>query len=186
MKRIFLFIVAAFSLLNLANPQVIKPVKWSFSVKNAGNSYVDLVFKATIKAPWHMYGINIPENGPIPFSINFEEPSGFSVTGKPTQFPKPEIVDDKVFNMKLELHNKEVTFTQRIKKLRTDSIIIKGTLEYMTCSDMQCIPGDQDFTFRLAGFRQLKRPASQYRSGRFFHRCRNREAEKVHNNGYSS
>ncbi len=151
MKRIFLFVVAVFSLLNVANTQVIKPVKWSFSVKNAGASYVDLVFKASIKAPWHMYGINIPENGPIPFSINFEEPSGFSVTGKPTQSPKPEIVDDKVFNMKLELHNKEVTFTQRIKKLRADSIIIKGTLEYMTCSDMQCIPGDQDFTFRLSG-----------------------------------
>lgn len=151
MKRILLFIVAASSLLNLASSQVIKPVKWSFSVKKAGNSQLDLVFKATIKEPWHMYGINIPENGPIPFSVNFEEPSGFSVTGKPTQFPKPEIVDDKVFNMKLELHNKEVTFTQRIKKLQSDSIIIKGTLEYMTCSDMQCIPGDQDFTFRLAG-----------------------------------
>jgi thiol:disulfide interchange protein len=151
MKRIFLFIVAAFSLLNLANTQVIKPVKWTFSVKNSGNATVDLVFKATIKPPWHMYGINIPENGPIPFSANFEEPKGFSVAGKPTQFPKPEIVDDKVFNMKLELHNKEVTFTQRIKKLQADSIIIKGTLEYMTCSDMQCIPGDQDFTFRLAG-----------------------------------
>ncbi len=151
MKRIILFIVAAFSLLNLANTQVIKPVKWSFSVKKADNSQVDLVFKATITPPWHMYGINIPENGPIPFSVNFEELSGFSVTGKPTQFPIPEIVDDPVFNMKLELHNKEVTFTQRIKKLQTDSIIIKGTLEYMTCSDMQCIPGDQDFTFRLDG-----------------------------------
>jgi len=151
MKRIFLFIVAAFSLLNLANPQIIKPVKWTFSLKKAGNNTVDLVFKATIKAPWHMYGINIPENGPIPFSINFEEPKGFSVAGKPTQFPRPEIVDDKVFNMKLELHNKEVTITQRIKILQADSIIIKGTLEYMTCSDMQCIPGDQDFTFRLAG-----------------------------------
>jgi thiol:disulfide interchange protein DsbD len=150
MKRILLFIVAAFSL-NLAYSQVIKPVKWTFSVKNSGTSTVDLVFKATIKAPWHMYGINIPDNGPIPFSVNFEKPKGFSVSGKPTQFPKPEIVDDKVFNMKLELHNKEVTFTQRIKKTQADSIIIKGTLEYMTCSDMQCIPGDQDFTFRLAG-----------------------------------
>ncbi len=39
MKRILLFIVAAFSLLNLANPQVIKPVKWTFSVKNAGNNH---------------------------------------------------------------------------------------------------------------------------------------------------
>jgi thiol:disulfide interchange protein len=151
MKRMFLFIVAAFSLLNLATAQVIKPVKWTFSVKKAGNSQVDLVFKATIKSPWHMYGINIPENGPIPFSINFEEPKGFSITGKPTQFPKPEIVDDKVFNMKLELHNKEVIFTQRVKLLQADSTIIKGTLEYMTCSDMQCIPGDQDFIFRLAG-----------------------------------
>jgi len=151
MKRTILFIVAAFSLLSLANSQIIKPVKWSFSVKKADATHVDLLFKGSIKAPWHLYGINIPENGPIPFSIQFEEPSGYSVTGKPTQFPKPEIVDDKVFNMQLELHNNEVTFTQRIKKLQSDSIIITGTLEYMTCSDMQCIPGDQDFTFRLAG-----------------------------------
>ncbi len=103
-----------------------------------------------------MYGINIPENGPIPFSVTFDDPKGFSVTGKPTQFPKPEIVDDKVFNMKLELHNKEVTFTQRIKILQADSIMVKGTLEYMTCSDMQCIPGDQDFTLQAGGFKYCR------------------------------
>jgi len=98
-----------------------------------------------------MYGLNIPENGPIPASVHFSDPKGFTPVGKPSQSPKPEIVDDKIFNMKLELHHKEVTIIQRIRKTQSDSIFISGTLEYMTCSDMQCIPGDNDFSFRLAG-----------------------------------
>jgi thiol:disulfide interchange protein len=151
MKRTVLFTLTVFVLTAFSGAQVVKPVKWTFQTRPVDDQHVDLVFKASIKEPWHMYGINIPENGPIPFSITFAEKKGFTVNGKPTQSPKPEIVDDKVFNMKLELHHKEVTFTQRIKKTGTDSIILSGTLEYMTCSDMQCVPGDQDFTFRLAG-----------------------------------
>ncbi|MBN2814661.1 MAG: thioredoxin family protein, partial [Bacteroidales bacterium] len=34
---------------------------------------------------------------------------------------------------------------------QADSVIVSGTLEYMTCSDMQCVLGDADFTFRLSG-----------------------------------
>ena len=120
-------------------------------MRQVDKEQVDLIFTATIKSPWHMYGLNIAEDGPIPTSINFPTMQGFVVVGKPTQSPKPEIVDDKIFNMKLELHSSQVTFTQRIRKAQNDSIIITGTLEYMTCSDMQCILGDNDFTFRLKG-----------------------------------
>jgi thiol:disulfide interchange protein len=98
-----------------------------------------------------MYGLNIPENGPIPASIHFNDPKGFALAAKPTQSPKPEIVDDKIFNMKVELHKGEVTFTQRIRKTQADSIIINGSLEFMTCNDMQCILGNNDFAFRLHG-----------------------------------
>ena len=98
-----------------------------------------------------MYGLHIPENGPIPATIHFKDPRGYTLSGKPTQSPRPEIVDDKIFNMKLELHNKQVIFTQRISKTQTDSIIISGSLEYMTCNEMQCVLGDNDFSFRLKG-----------------------------------
>ncbi len=131
--------------------QIIKPVKWTFSVNRIDEQQVDLIFKADIQAPWHMYGLNIPEGGPIPITIDFENIKGFELVGKPSQSPKPEIVDDQIFNMKLELHSKKATFIQRIRKKPADSITITGILNYMTCSDMQCVLGDQDFTFRMEG-----------------------------------
>jgi thiol:disulfide interchange protein DsbD len=153
MKQPFLACLIVLISLQTANSQVIKPVKWSFSTKQIDKEQVDLVFKATISSPWHMYGLNIPEGGPIATSISIENAKGFQITGKPTQSPKPEVVDDPIFNMKLELHSGVVTYTQRIKITGPDSIIVKGALEFMTCSDMQCIMGDQDFSFRLSGIK---------------------------------
>lgn len=131
--------------------QVINPVSWELSSRNIDRENVQLILKATIASPWHMYGLNIPEGGPIPATINFNESEGFEVIGESGQSPEPEIVDDQIFNMQLELHSKEVTYTQLIRKVVSDSIIITGTVEYMTCSDMQCVLGDYDFTFRLNG-----------------------------------
>jgi thiol:disulfide interchange protein DsbD len=156
MKRGILAIFLLISVFQAGSSQVIKPVKWTFSAKQVDATHVDLLFKATIAKPWHMYGLNIPEGGPIPTSLHFDNPSGYEVTGKPTQTPKPEMVDDDIFNMKLELHNGQVTYTQRIKKTLPDSILVKGTVEFMTCSDMQCIPGEQDFEFRLEGTGEKK------------------------------
>jgi len=149
MKRILLSLVVGLLFISAASSQVMKPVKWTFSTRQVENDQVDLIFTATIKSPWHMYGLHIAEGGPIPMSINFAEPQDFAIVGKPKQSPQPEIVDDKIFNMKLELHSGKVTFTQRIRKMKKDSIIITGMLEYMTCNDMQCILGDADFIFRL-------------------------------------
>jgi len=151
MKRIILSFLAIAFIFQFADPQVIKPVKWTLSTRDVDKDHTDLVFTAVIKSPWHMYGLNIPEGGPIPTTISFQDIKGFALAGKPTQSPEPEVVDDKIFNMKLELHSNKVTFTQRVKRLQTDSIIITGMLDYMTCSDMQCVLGDQDFTFRLKG-----------------------------------
>jgi thiol:disulfide interchange protein DsbD len=153
MKNTYVFIFVFLLLAQVSRTQVVKPVEWTFSVKQVDREQVDLIFQATIKSPWHMYGLNIAEGGPIPTTISFTDPEGFIPAGKPKQSPKPEIVDDKIFNMQLELHSGKPVFTQRIRKTQADSIIITGVLEYMTCSDMQCVLGDQDFTFRIEGLK---------------------------------
>jgi len=151
MKRTILSFLAILLIIASASSQVIKPVKWTYSTRQISKDQVDLIFTATVQSPWHLYGLNIAEGGPIPTSINFSETKGFEVFGKPTQSPKPEIVDDKIFNMKLELHSGKVTFTQRIRILQPDSVIITGMVDFMTCSDIQCVPGDDEFMFRLKG-----------------------------------
>lgn len=164
MKRRLIILFLAITAIQTSMAQVINPVKWTFSTKQVDVTHTDLIFKATINSPWHMYGLNIPEGGPIPTSIHFENPQGFTLVGKPSQSPEPEVVDDKIFNMKLELHGKEVTFTQRIKKTASDSISVTGMLEYMTCSDMQCVLGEQEFEFKLKGIEGV-RPASEIQAG---------------------
>jgi thiol:disulfide interchange protein len=149
-KRIFAALIAAIGYLT-APAQIINPVTWHFTYKNVDAEHVDLIFHATIKAPWHMYGLHIPDNGPIPTTIHFDGMRGFKLEGNPIQQPKPEIVDDKTFDMKLEMHSREVTYIQQIRKTGSDSLIITGNMEYQTCSDMQCVMGSKDFTFRLAG-----------------------------------
>ncbi|MBN2480612.1 MAG: thioredoxin family protein [Bacteroidales bacterium] len=151
MKRFFLFLFSVSLSGGLMTAQVINPVSWELSVRNVDSENVRLMFRARITSPWHMYGLNIPDGGPIPTTIHFHDASGFIVAARPDQTPEPEIVNDPIFNMTLELHSNEVTFSQMIRKTSTDSILISGTLEYMTCSDMQCVLGDHDFIFRLPG-----------------------------------
>lgn len=153
MKHKLLALFVAFSAFQIISAQIIKPVKWTYSSREVDASHTELIFKATITSPWHMYGLNIPEGGPIPVSISFENEQGFVSVGKPTQSPKPELVDDKIFKMQLELHSGQVSFSQRIRKTTKDSITIKGVVEYMTCSDVQCIPGDEEFEIKLNGLK---------------------------------
>ena len=89
MKQIVLSFIAVFFITAAAPAQVIKPVKWTFSSRQVDQDQVDLIFKAVISSPWHMYGLNIAPGGPIAATINFEATKGFAVTGKPTQSPKP-------------------------------------------------------------------------------------------------
>ncbi len=151
MKRTILSLLAILLFIATSFSQIIKPVKWTFSTRQINKEQVDLVFTASVQSPWHLYGLNIAEGGPIPTSINFSETIGFEIIGKPTQSPKPEIVDDKIFNMKLELHSGKVIFTQRVRIVQSDSVTISGVVDYMTCSDIQCVPGDEEFVFRLIG-----------------------------------
>jgi thiol:disulfide interchange protein len=151
MKRSLLLLLVTAFFSHYAAAQVQNPVKWKFEVHEADQNQVDLVFKASISHQWHMYGLNIPEGGPIPLTIDFAGIKGYEKVGKPSQAPKPHTLDDAVFNMKVELHTGQVTFTQRIRKTQADSISITGTLNYMTCNDAQCVPGSEDFSFKIKG-----------------------------------
>ncbi|MBU1368312.1 MAG: protein-disulfide reductase DsbD N-terminal domain-containing protein, partial [Bacteroidetes bacterium] len=45
--------------------QVLDPVKWSYDVKTAGSNQIELIFKAKIDEGYHLYSVDIPENGPL-------------------------------------------------------------------------------------------------------------------------
>jgi thiol:disulfide interchange protein len=133
-----------------ANTQVFEPVKWENSIKKIDEANYNIVFKANIDKGWHMYGLNIPEGGPVATSFNIEKNNSFELIGDPSPSLKAEKVFDNTFEMELELFNGSVTFTQKIKLVETNAVI-KGNVEFMSCDDSKCLPPvTKDFEFKIS------------------------------------
>ncbi|HKJ40591.1 MAG TPA: cytochrome c biogenesis protein CcdA, partial [Sunxiuqinia sp.] len=151
MKRYIVFILLIFIAFQ-GYSQILNPVKWSFESKQDGKN-AQLIFKATIGEGWHLYDTYLPEGGPVPTSINYDDSTKFEITGKLHTIPKPTDTYDKTFEMELRYFSNEATFIQPIK-LKTDQPVhIKGHVEFMCCNDETCLPptdADFDFTFNGA------------------------------------
>lgn len=134
----------------IARGQVLNPVSWNFASKRVGSNVFELRFDATIENGWHMYGLNIPENGPVATSFHFNENPDVQFQGKVEPEKKPEVQFDPTFEMNLELFSHQISFIQKVKVLVTKKIPVKGTLEFMVCDDTRCLPPkDVDFEFTL-------------------------------------
>jgi thiol:disulfide interchange protein len=128
---------------------VIKPVKWENSIKQIDSETLEIVFKAQIDKGWHLYGVNIPEGGPIATSFNFSSLSNLELLGKITSSIPPEIKYDNTFEMELELYNGSVSFTQKLKKTSANASI-SGYIEFMACDDSRCLPPSEiEFEFTI-------------------------------------
>ena len=153
MKKYIILLFAISVLINVkVISQVYNPVKWTFRVEEVNSRNINLVFEATIDDKWHLYGFNIPENGPIPTSVVFKDTIGFRIKGKPVSYVKPEIKYDSVFGMNLELYSHKATFKQQIEKTSKEDLTISGYVEFMSCDDQRCLPPNEaEFEFHVKG-----------------------------------
>src|SRR5512133_1470302 len=129
--------------------QLLKPVKWSFEQKPAGNGEIELVFKASIQAGWHLYSTSLPEGGPIKTTFTFTgDSTNYRTVGEITPKTTPTKEHDKIFDMDLEFFSKEAIFVQKIKVLSDQPFDLKGTIEYQSCDNETCTLDDHDFSFK--------------------------------------
>ncbi len=132
--------------------QVYNPVKWTYRIEELSNSRADLYFTAKIDKGWHLYGLNIPENGPVATSITFNDTGKFELLGKPVSLKKPEVRYDPSFEMELELYSREMILKQQIRKISKNDFQITGYIEFMSCDDQRCLPPKEaGFSFDLNG-----------------------------------
>lgn len=130
--------------------QVYNPVTWSFSTKKLSENTFELYFKAQIEAGWHMYGLHIPENGPIATSFTFGENNKIEFLSDLTPMQKPEVKYDPTFEMDLELFSNQVLFVRKVKVITGNTVEVTGTLEFMVCDDSRCLPPkEESFSFSL-------------------------------------
>lgn len=150
MKRLLIYF-ALLLFANIASAQVAKPVKWQVSLqKSVSDAELPDQIKivATIEEGWHLYGTELPEDGPMATAITFDKIEGVTIDGKPISTEKPITKYDSSFDMELNFFENEVIFIQKIKITDENKFLLGGTIEFMACDDERCIPPD-DYVFEL-------------------------------------
>ena len=127
--------------------QILEPVKWSFDSRQNGRE-VELVFKATIEETWHLYDTSLPDGGPVPTSVNFNDSSLFEFAGELKKIPQPTEKYDETFMMDLRYFSTKAELVQTIRLKSDDPVVISGFVEFMCCDDETCLPPTEvDFEF---------------------------------------
>ncbi len=126
---------------------IAEPVKWKTSIEQINETTFEISFKATIDKGWHLYGLQIPPDGPYPVTFNYSDSSIFKEIGKPVSSIKPEKKFDSTFEMELELFHASVIFKQKMTT-KAKNPVITGYIEFMACDDSRCLPPSTvDFEF---------------------------------------
>ncbi|MEA4935606.1 MAG: cytochrome c biogenesis protein CcdA [Paludibacter sp.] len=146
------FVLLLILLTNLLTGQIFEPVTWSHELKITGKNSGEIIHKATIEDKWHLYGMDIPENGPRPTKIVYETFSNAQKSGDIIAKSKLIQVYDPSFEMNLTWYAKEAVFVQKITFKDAAKIKIAGFVEFMACDDERCLPPAKDeFSLGNAG-----------------------------------
>jgi len=149
MKKVLLAVVALVLSFG-AKAQIESHVKWSYAAKRLSPTEAVVFLKATIDEGWHVYGLNVPDGGPIKTSFTFAKSNDYSLVGAASQ-PTPIKKYESTFKMDVTYFEKSVIFQQKIKLKSAGATTVKGQLEYMTCNDHKCLPPeDIDFTIPVS------------------------------------
>jgi thiol:disulfide interchange protein len=151
MKRNFIITVLTLWLLPNGMAQVADPVKWAFSYEITGEMEADLIFKATIQMPWHLYSAYLPEGGPIATKPYFEASDGYTLVDGIVEVTKPKIKFDEGFRMEVGTISGRAEFRQKVRFSTPGNHTINGEIEYQVCDDATCLPPKNEaFSFNLA------------------------------------
>lgn len=121
-------------------------ITWECTLKRKSPDEGEILMKARIAPGWHMYALGNSPNSPIKTNFKFKPDSSYQLLGTVTQ-PTPLSKFVKQLGMPVTYFENEVEFGQRIK-LKGKNGTIRGTIQFMQCSDQVCLP-PQDFGFAL-------------------------------------
>ncbi len=150
LRTLFTALLGLMLLLHNAGAQILQPVTWSFSQEKVSENVYDIKFTATIDPGWSIYGLNIPEGGPIATGFEFKTVNGVKFLGE-MKAPKAKVKYDPNFNMELSMYSeRQVTFSRRVEVISERPGTVGGELVFMCCDATSCLPPDYiPFSFGL-------------------------------------
>ncbi len=153
MKKFITGLAALFILFPFfTRSQILEPVRWKASVEQKTPGEATLVMTATIDHPFHLYAQQEFKDGPIPTTFTFTKSPAYERIGKVSE-PKGIEENDPMFpGITLKYFSEKAVFKQKIKVLSPADFRIKGSVEFMSCDDRQCIPPTEvDLEFAIKG-----------------------------------
>lgn len=147
MNKFILFVILLFSVLaGVAQNNV---VNWTFESKKLADNNYEVKLIATVQQPWHIYSTTQAEGGPLPTAIAFTKNPLAVPQGKIKEVGKLETHYEKVFELDTKFFSNKVEFVQIFKVKGKAKTNVKGTVEFMTCNDRECLP-PQEIPFTIA------------------------------------
>jgi thiol:disulfide interchange protein DsbD len=136
--------IAAFLLFSSHLPaQIQETVQWDYRINESGEA----IFHAVVDKGWHLYDMNLPEDGPIPTSFEFENINGAELSGKVYSNSKVHSQYEEMFGMTVRWFAENPVFVQKLIITDTTKFQLSGVIRYMVCDDQNCMPGDEEFNF---------------------------------------
>lgn len=106
---LFLLIPAFFKI----SGQDIKPLSWSYSIKECSEQKFVLSIHAIIAPHWYIYAENMPDGGPLPMIIRFDETTD-AIPGEPLRADKTsKSMYDDVFEMNVNYYEDTAVFVRK-------------------------------------------------------------------------
>ena len=142
MKKI-LVILLCFTTILSGYSQIYNPIEWTAKVEKVSETKYKLISTAKIKGDWHLYSQEVPKGGPIPTTFTYDDDGGkIKIIGN-TKEPKGEIKFTKLFSeegMNIKSFSHKAEFIQEIEIIDSNIKEIITFIEYISCTDEQCLP----------------------------------------------
>ena len=116
-----------------------EPVKFTVVQNKLSDSEFEIVFTGNIDPGWHVYSTDIPEGGPTPATINFDEQKGVEPVGSLTARGDVHKAFDELFSMEVTYMEGKAVFVQKMR-ITEKTYSVKGYLNYGACNDQNCMP----------------------------------------------
>ena len=138
MKPLYLFLLVAQCL------WAQNSVQWSAQARQTDTNTYDVVLSATIAENWKLYSTDLPEGGPLPTLLKWENATAVGEL----QGTTPKSGFDPIFEMELSYFTNKATLVQAVQ---TEQKEINLTIEYQACDDAVCIFREENLVIPTDG-----------------------------------
>lgn len=139
LKSLIIIVMLAFTASVTA--QISQPIKWSTKLVMTSDTDGEIRISADVESGWHLYGMNLPPEGPRSTEIQFTTVNGCELVDGITPSVKPMVEVDEIFSLKLSYWASPVAFTQKFRLLpNSKGCSIDGQISYQACNNNKCIP----------------------------------------------